>query len=100
MAARARPGRDLYQRGSLRFLPGQETVPLLVDHDDDREIGIVHELVRRQAQRTPVNWLFAGIFHHAMRATPLAFAFSPRVGRRRDQAASRPGRLRDLCPRR
>jgi hypothetical protein len=41
MAARARPGRDLYQRGSLRFLPGQETVPLLVDHDDDREIGIV-----------------------------------------------------------
>jgi hypothetical protein len=39
-----RPGRTLYQRGAFQFLPGKSTVPLLVDHDDDREVGTVHEL--------------------------------------------------------
>ena len=27
--------RTLYDSGSLKFLPGQETVPLLVNHDED-----------------------------------------------------------------
>lgn len=39
-----RPGRTLYQRGAFSFLPGKRTVPLLVDHDDDHEVGTVHEL--------------------------------------------------------
>jgi hypothetical protein len=41
-----RPGRTLYERGAFQFLPGKTTVPLLVDHEDSREIGTVHELFR------------------------------------------------------
>jgi hypothetical protein len=40
-----KPGRTLYSRGSLTFLPGRSSVPLLVDHDKGREVGVVHELV-------------------------------------------------------
>jgi hypothetical protein len=35
---------DVYEAGSLRFAPSRTTVPLLVDHDDDQEIGTVPEL--------------------------------------------------------
>ena len=38
-----RPGRDVYWSGSLVLLPRRE-VPLLVDHDDDRQVGVVREL--------------------------------------------------------
>ena len=41
-----RPGRNLYEAGSLRFLPGVSEVPLLVDHDNNHRIGTVHELAR------------------------------------------------------
>lgn len=39
----ARPGRTLYQRGAFRFLPRQDSIPLLIDHTE-REIGRVHRL--------------------------------------------------------
>ena len=39
-----RAGRTLYEHGALRFPPGLSTVPLLIDHDDDREVGVVHSL--------------------------------------------------------
>jgi hypothetical protein len=48
---------DLYQRGSLRFLPSQSSVPLLVDHDKDREVGVVHELV--EWENTDGPWFVA-----------------------------------------
>jgi hypothetical protein len=38
-------GRNLYSRGGLKFFPGRKDVPLLVNHDPDREIGRVHQLV-------------------------------------------------------
>ena len=41
-----RPGRRLYDSNARRFLPIHTTVPLLVDHDDDREIGYVSEIAR------------------------------------------------------
>jgi hypothetical protein len=71
MAAGVRPGRALYQRGALQFLPGRSTVPLLVDHDKDREVGVVHELVEwadtdgpwivaRATVTDPPGWLERG----------------------------------------
>jgi hypothetical protein len=39
-----RPGRTMCYPGALKFLPGTTTVPLLVDHDDGREIGTVNRL--------------------------------------------------------
>jgi hypothetical protein len=38
----ARPGRTMYAPGSLKLLPNKTSVPLLVDHDEEREIGVVH----------------------------------------------------------
>ena len=38
--------RVMYESGSLRFLPGKDTVPLIVNHDDEWVIGTVHELFR------------------------------------------------------
>jgi hypothetical protein len=38
----ARPGRRMYERGALEFMPGWDSIPLIVDHDDEREIGVVH----------------------------------------------------------
>jgi hypothetical protein len=38
-----RPGRDFYWSGSLTLLPRRET-PLLVNHDESRQVGIVREL--------------------------------------------------------
>jgi hypothetical protein len=43
-----RPGRSMYEPGSLRFAPAVSSVPLLVDHRDDREVGVVHELFRAE----------------------------------------------------
>jgi len=37
-----RPGRDSYWGNSLKLLPGE--VALLVDHDDERQIGVVRAL--------------------------------------------------------
>jgi hypothetical protein len=55
----ARPGRTLYYSGSLRFLPTTETVPLLVDHEDEREIGTVHRLT--QIDWTDGPWIAASV---------------------------------------
>lgn len=52
-----RRGRTLYQPDALRFLPSRPTVPLLVDHDDEREIGFVREIIRMEDTTGP--WLFA-----------------------------------------
>jgi len=38
-----RPGRDFYWSGSLALLPKRE-IPLLVDHDVERQVGVVREL--------------------------------------------------------
>ncbi len=75
-----RPGRKLYERGGLRFLPGRSQVPLLVNHDDDREIGFVHDLavwedtdgpwfVARATVTDPPAWLKRGV--------KASFGFSP-----------------------
>ena len=76
------------------------TVPLLVDHDDDREIGIVHELVRRQAQRTPVNWLFAGIFPTRCEQPTSRVRFLSPAWESGAIRSIEDRRLGDLCPRR
>jgi hypothetical protein len=41
-----RSDRTMYESGSLRFLPSKDTVPLLVNHDEEWEIGVVHELFK------------------------------------------------------
>ena len=53
-----RPGRRLYDSNARRFLPIHTTVPLLVDHDDEREIGYVRE---SPASRTPPARGFAAV---------------------------------------
>lgn len=45
-----RAGRFLFEAGALKFAPAVTAVPLLVDHDSERRIGTVFELVR-------VEWL-------------------------------------------
>jgi hypothetical protein len=52
-----RPGRKLYDGGSLGFLPGKESVPLLVDHDQNQLIGRVDSLWRFEWVDGP--WLCA-----------------------------------------
>ena len=39
-----RPGRTMYWPGALRFLPTETEIPLLVDHNMERQVGVVHEL--------------------------------------------------------
>jgi hypothetical protein len=39
-----RPGRVLFWSGSLSFLPGRSTIPLVIDHDVSRQVGTVHDL--------------------------------------------------------
>jgi hypothetical protein len=41
-----RPGRTMYDFGALTFLPGKSSVPLFVNHDKARQIGVVTELMR------------------------------------------------------
>jgi hypothetical protein len=38
--------RTLYDTSQLRMLPHEQTIPLLVDHDENRELGRVNELMR------------------------------------------------------
>jgi hypothetical protein len=52
-----RAGRTLYEAGSLKFLPSVTEVPLIVDHDEEREIGVVHELSRIEWSDGP--WICA-----------------------------------------
>lgn len=52
-----RPDRRMYEPGALKFLPTRDTVPLIVDHDDDREIGTVQKLHRWDWIDGP--WIFA-----------------------------------------
>ena len=52
-----RPGRWLYER--LDFLPGRETAQLLVDHDPDREVGVVNHLWRWDWTDGP--WVVANV---------------------------------------
>ena len=53
----AKPGRTLYDHASLSFFPGKTSVPLLVNHDENREIGLVRELMRFEDTDGP--WLVA-----------------------------------------
>ena len=53
----ARSGRTLYDHGSLTFFPGKTSVPLLVNHDENHEIGVVRELMRFEDTDGP--WLVA-----------------------------------------
>ena len=39
-----RAGRTMYWPGALKFLPTQTEIPLVVDHNMDRQVGVVHEL--------------------------------------------------------
>jgi hypothetical protein len=66
-----RPGRQLYESGAFRFLPSEDTVPLVVNHDDSREIGTVHEVFKldwidgpwicaRATVNDPPSWLKRG----------------------------------------
>jgi hypothetical protein len=48
-------GRSRYQRGAMQLLPG--AVPLVVDHDEGRRIGVVEELI--EIQDTDGPWLAA-----------------------------------------
>ena len=53
-----RPGRTMYDNHSLTFLPHRTSgVPLLVNHDPEREIGVVRELMRFEDTDGP--WLVA-----------------------------------------
>jgi hypothetical protein len=36
----------MYDPGALTFFPGKSSCPLVVDHDPDREIGVVRTLTR------------------------------------------------------
>ena len=66
-----RPGRTMYWSGALRFLPNRSEIPLVVDHNMERQVGIVHELfemdwtdgpwiVARATVVDPPSWLMAG----------------------------------------
>ena len=50
-----RPGRNLYLSRSLSFLPGRETVPLVIDHDMSRQAGVVHDLFEMDWHRRDVD---------------------------------------------
>lgn len=52
-----RPGRTAFDHGALSFFPGKTSVPLLVNHDPEREIGVVRELTRFMDTDGP--WLAA-----------------------------------------
>jgi hypothetical protein len=78
LAAGIGDGRTLYARESLRFKPADETIPLLVDHDHEREVGVVREFVvwdeidgpwfvARASVTKPPGWL--------KRGTPASLSF-------------------------
>jgi hypothetical protein len=66
-----RTGRTLYESGAFEFPPNKDTIPLLIDHEDDREIGTVHSLFKmdwidgpwicaRATVTDPPEWLKRG----------------------------------------
>lgn len=75
-----RPGRTMYSK--LEFIPGKTSVPLLLNHDDDREIGTVDLIYRGEwidgpwyfaaatLDREPPPWLQRGC-RVSFRCTPL-----------------------------
>lgn len=76
----ARPGRMMYEPGSLKFMPGENSALLLVDHDYGREIGRVHRLSRDDWLDGP--WFFASATvddppSWLERGTPVSFGFGP-----------------------
>src|SRR5690349_2876843 len=50
-------GRTLYDSSSLTFAPGQTTCPLIIDHDDAKQIGVVRSIDRFEDTDGP--WLTA-----------------------------------------
>ena len=52
-----RPGRTMYWSRALRFLPTQTEIPLLVDHNMERQVGVVHELFEMDWTNDP--WICA-----------------------------------------
>jgi hypothetical protein len=67
-----RPGRLMYEARALRFLPGEESVPLVVDHEESSVVGTVHApmfkmdwidgpwICARATVNTPPSWLERG----------------------------------------
>ena len=43
-----RSDRTMYESGALSFLPGTEEIPLLISHDEQQVVGVVHELMRME----------------------------------------------------
>ena len=73
-------GRTLYDSGSLTLLPRKTGVPLLVDHDAARQVGLVKLLYRSEEMDGP--WLCATARvteppSWLTRGTPASFAFLP-----------------------
>ena len=75
-----RADRTLYDSGSLTFMPGRPEIRLLIDHDENRQVGIVRRLYRIEEPdgpwicaschvTTPPRWLGRG--------TPASFAYHP-----------------------
>lgn len=53
-----RPGRDFYWPGSLKLIPDVET-PLLVNHDESRQVGVVRSL--SEFDDTDGRWISAHV---------------------------------------
>ena len=51
-----RPGRTFYWNGALKLIPGRVT-PLVVDHNLERQVGVVHELFTMELTDGP--WICA-----------------------------------------
>ena len=47
------PDRTKYRSGSLELPTGTTEVPLLVDHEDERQVGVVHELLEMNCDDGP-----------------------------------------------
>lgn len=72
--------RALYDGHALSFMPGTTEVPLLVDHDKDRQVGVVKRLYRIEEPDGP--WLAASCHVTSppgwlTRDTKASFAFIP-----------------------
>ena len=50
----------MVDRGGLRMLPGQEIIPLVVDHDMDRRVGVVREMFT-DTDTDGRRWNFASV---------------------------------------
>ena len=49
-----RADRTLYDSGSLSFMPGRTEIPLLIDHDEARQVGVVQHAVPHRGDGRPV----------------------------------------------